>query len=170
MSLPDRDSGSTYGALSKVNYQNLPPADPTTDWSNPLLAPGICNIAGLTQTAPRVCLTMTLAASDGYLVVNSWFAVWGNVTTTAPVLHRVSTGIFTITWPTVVSDEYDASLGIYNNHTVNLTKSWGNLQNSTTLHSVSCYPSLANQITVNLVNNSNALNDFVGFQLDVFAL
>lgn len=168
MTLPDKDAASTYGALSKVNYQNLPPADPTTDWDNTLLAPAVANIAGLTQTASRVDVTLTLDSRDGYIVINSWNAVWANATNTSPVAHHVSTGIYTLTWPTVVSDEYNASFGRYNNHTVNLTKGFGNLQNPGQLSSVhvSCN---ANVITFKLYDHTNALNDFVGYTVDIFA-
>lgn len=168
MSLPDKDSGSTYGALSKVDYQNLPPADPTTDWSNPLIAPAFCNVAGMTQVIPRANLSITLNATDGYIVVNNWNAVWGNITTTAPVPHHVSTGVYTFTFPTVVSDEYNASLGLLNNHTVNFTKGFGNLENAGELHAVSVSAS-ANVITVKLYNHSNALDNFAGKVLTVWA-
>src|SRR5260221_14605691 len=97
--LPDRGSGSSYGSLSKVDYQNLPPADPLTDWSNPLLAPAITNVAGITQTITRADISATLSATDGSIVINNWYAVWGNITTTAPIPHHVSTGIYTFTWP-----------------------------------------------------------------------
>lgn len=164
--LPDRDTGATYGALSKQDYQNNPPADPVTDWSNPLIAPAFCNVAGLTQTAQRVAVQMTTGTSDGYLILNSWAAVWGNITTTAPVLHRVSTGVFTITFPTVVSDEYNASIGIMNNHTVNLTMGWGNIHD--TAGFISVQPS-ANVITVKLTS-SGSPSDFAGDKIDIFAL
>jgi hypothetical protein len=167
MSLPDKDAGSTYGALNKLDYQSLPPADPITDWSNPLIAPAFCNVAGATQTLPRAYLSATLNASDGYIVLNNFGAVWINITTTAPVCHHVSTGIFTFTWPTVVSDEYNASFGIYNNHTVNFTKGFGNLENPGELSSVHV-SATANVITVKLFNHSNALSDFSGKTLDIW--
>ena len=165
--LPDSDSGSTYGALGKVNYSQVPPANPLTDWSNPQLAPAITNVAGMTLVTPRVLVQFTLAATTGALVLNEWFAVWSNVTTTAPVLVRTGTGVFTVTLPTVVSDEYNASIGITNNHSVNLLMGWANLEAATAVYSasVSC---VANVITIKTFNTSGA-NDFVGLVLDVFA-
>lgn len=167
MYLPDLDSASSYGALNKVNYQTLPPQDPTTDWDNTLLAPGISNIAGMTQTIPRANAQLVLSATDGYIIVNNWKAVWGNATATAPVPHHVSTGIYTLTWPTVVSDEYNASFGIFNNHTVNFTKGFANLENPGGL--ASCHVSAsANVLTITLYDHTNALNDFANKTLDVF--
>lgn len=167
MTLPDKDSGSTYGALSKVDYQNLPPADPTTDWSNPLIAPAFCNIAGITQVIQRAVLTATLNPADGYIVLNSYASVWGNITTTAPVCHHVSTGIYTFTWPTVVSDEYNASFGFFNTHSVNFTRGFANLQNPGGLASAHVTAS-ANVLTLRLYDHTNALNDLTGVTVDVF--
>lgn len=167
--LPDKDSGSTYGALNKVDYQNLPPADPTTDWSNPLIAPAFCNVAALTQTAIRADITMTLATSTGGLVLENWHAVWDGITTTDPVITRLSTGVFRVTWPTHVSDEYNGSFGHLNNHTVNFTKGWAQLQNPGGLYSASVVVS-ANTWTIYLYDNTNALNDFPTVHLDVFGV
>lgn len=167
MALPDKDTGSSYGALNKVDYQNLPPADPTTDWSNTLIAPAFCNIAGMTQVLPRAGIQFTSNATDGYIVLNGWNAVWASATNTAPVIHHVSTGIFTITFPTVVSDEYNASFGLFNNHSVNFTKGWGNIENPGELYSISV-SGTANVLTITMYNHSNALSDFSGKVIDVF--
>ena len=167
MSLPDKDSASTYGALNKVDYQNLPPANTATDWSNPLLAPAICNIAGMTQTIPRAAITIILNSATISISTVSWVAVWGNITTAAPTVAHVSTGVYTITFPSVVSDEYNASFGIYYTHPVNFTRGWAQLQNPGELYSCSVQAS-ANVLTLTLYNHSNALSDFSGKIIDVF--
>jgi|ERR1017187_2365495 hypothetical protein len=167
MALPNIDTGSTYGALAKVNYSAVPPANPQYDWSNPLLAPAICNVAGITQTIDRVQVQMTLAASTGALVLNQWYAVWKNVTTTAPVLARTTTGVFTVRMPSMVSDEYDASIGTTLNNTVNLQMGRGNIESPTVMCSihVSC---VANVITI-LTFNSGGASDLVGLVVDIYA-
>jgi hypothetical protein len=167
MSLPDRDTGATYQALNKVDYQNLPPADPTVDWSNPFIAPAFCNVAGLTQTAIRAHLSMVLASSSSSLVLSSWYSVWMNATPTIPILGRTTTGTFTITFPTTVSDEYNNSFNIVNTHYVVFSRGWAQIQNSGGLYATSVVPS-SNVLTVKLYNSSNALSDFAGLILDVF--
>lgn len=166
MSLPNSSSGSTYGALAKVNYQNLPPADPTTDWDNTALAPAIEDVANLTQTAPRIIVRMTLATTTGALVLNNWFAVWQNATGTSPVLARTGTGVFTITLPTNVSDEYSQSLGNPSVIPVNLIAPIGNVIEGTTpgFVNVSCS---TNVITVHTFNASGSANDLAGVVVNI---
>jgi hypothetical protein len=120
--LPNSSNINTYGAQTKINYQNLPPADPTTDWDNTLLAPGLCDVANMTLTSPRFQISLTLAASTGALVINNWFSVWQNATNTAPIIAQTSTGIFTITLPLSVSDQYTQSIGQPSAIPVNLTQ------------------------------------------------
>lgn len=103
MALPNSSTINTYGAQGKVNYQVLPPSNPSTDWDNTMLAPGIADIANLTLTAPRFIARLTLAATTGGLVLNNWFSVWQNATPTTPVLTRTGTGVYTITLPVNVS-------------------------------------------------------------------
>jgi hypothetical protein len=155
--LPSRDSGSTYQCLAKTNYQNLPPSNPLTDWDNTLLAPAICNIAGLGLTAPRITLRVQLAASTGGLSVITWYAVWKNVVTTTPVPNRTTTGTYTFTLPVNVSDEYDASIGITGNQPVQLFMAQGNVEGSTFGH-LQCSAN-ANVITVYNFNSSGNLAD-----------
>ncbi len=76
----------------------------------------------------RFWCRMTLGASTGALSILQWFANWSNVTTTSPVPAFVSTGVFTITLPTQVNDEYDASLGANANIPVNLSAAHGSLE------------------------------------------
>jgi hypothetical protein len=165
-SLPDIETISSLGGFAKKNYQNLPPANPITDFDNTLLGAALGDVAELTQTAPRVIIQMTLASTTGGLVLNNWFANWKNVTPTVPVLRRTSAGIFTITLPSTVSDEYSASVGLPNTHTVNLFSGVGNLEGATSLYSaaVSC---VGNIITVNMCN-IYGLNDFPGLVLDIW--
>lgn len=166
MPLPDRDSAASYGALGKVDYQGLPPADPTISWSNPLIAPAFANVAGATAVIPRAFLSVTLNPTDGYMTLLNWGAVWQNATGTPPLLHHVSTGVYTFTFPALVSDEYNQSIGIVNNHTLNFRNGWGNIDNPGSLYSVSV-SALANVLTVSLYNGSG-LNDFSGKNLTIW--
>lgn len=120
MPLPSSSTIANFGGSGKIDNQSLPPANSSYDWSNPLLAACTSDVAGLGQTAPRVIVRLTLAATTGAMVLQSWRAVWQNVTTTAPVIARTSTGLYTVTLPTMCSDEYDSSVGVTGNITVNL--------------------------------------------------
>lgn len=159
--LPQYSDASNYDAKSKVNDQNLPPVDHTIDWDNPSLASAVCDVAGITQTVPRFRCRLTLAASTGALALISWKAVWGNATITPPVLARSTTGVFTITLPTTVADEYDASLGISNPISVNLESGVANMEAAVAAClNVSCS---SNVITLRGFNPSTlAASDFVG--------
>jgi len=163
--LPDRDSGSSYGALNKLNSQNLPPSNLQTDWDNTTLAPAICNIAGLTQVSPRFVCRVKLATSTGGMSILSWYSVWNGATGTNPVASRSSTGSYTITLPTTVSDEYNASFNVVGNHTVALLGATG-ASEGTTYCSLQC-SAVGNVITVNSFNSSNVLSDSTSIALIV---
>ena len=160
MSLPNRSSASTFGALNKVNYQNIPPANLSTDWDNPSLAQAVSDVAALGLTAPRVVCRLVLGASTGALSLATYLTQWMNATSTVPTLARVSSGVFTITLPTVVSDEYDSSFGITNNITVNLVAANATLEGSTPGFLTAS--ASGNVITVRTFNSSAAANDMVG--------
>jgi hypothetical protein len=167
MSLPNRSTASTFDAINKINNANIPPAVQATDWDNTKLGPGVGDIAALGLTAPRFWARITLAATTGALVLNSWQAVWANVTVTTPILARTTTGIFTVTLPSVVSDEYDASLGITNNITVNLLGAVGGLE-STTFGFINASAS-GNVINLHTANSGGSANDLVGSIIMVVA-
>lgn len=165
--LPQSSDASNYDALNKVNDQQLPPTDHTLDWDNPSLASAVCDVAGMTQVSDRFWCRLTLAASTGALTLVEWHAVWDNVTTTAPILARSTTGVFTITLPTMVSNEYDASFGTVNNVAVNLKTGVGNMESAVSAGiNVSCS---ANVITIRCFNPATAAaSDFVGNTISVF--
>lgn len=160
MSLPQRSNINSFDAAGKINYQLLPPVNPLTDWDNPSLARAASDVAGLGLTAPRIWVRLTLASTTGALVVVGWQAVWGNVTMTPPIPARSATGAFTLTLPTVVSDEYDASTGVTNNITVNLLAAHGSLEGSTFGH-INC-SATANLITIYTANAGGTANDLAG--------
>lgn len=166
MPLPQSSSGSTYGALAKVNYQGLPPADVSYAWDNTALAPAIVDIANLSLTAPRFMARITLGATTGAMVLNNWFAVWQNATSTSPVLSRTSTGIFTVSTPAVVSDQYSQSLGQPSSIGVNLIMPVGySFEGATAgICNISCS---GNVITLNVFNASGTASDMVGVVLNL---
>jgi hypothetical protein len=167
MSLPDRSSASTFDAINKINNAQIPPSVQATDWDNPSLARAISDVAGLGQAAPRFWCRLTLAASTGALVLVDWEAVWGNATSTSPVVTRLNTGIFTVSVPSVVSDEYDKSINIADNITVNLSGANANLE-GTTAGFINSQAS-GNLITVHTFNVAGSANDLVGLTAFIVA-
>lgn len=167
MPLPNRSTGSTYDCINKINNQQVPPAVQATDWDNTKLAPAISDVVGMGLTAPRFWARLTLAASTGSLVLVSWQAVWGNVTSTTPVLARTGTGTFTITLPSVVSDEYDASLGQSDNITLALQAATCGIEGTT--FGFSNAKASGNVITLNTASSGGSANDLAGVTVFVVA-
>lgn len=162
MPLPNRSTISTFDGDNKINSPNVPPANQATDWDNTKLAPAISDVAGLGLTAPRFWGILTCGASTGSLSMPAWQAVWKNVTPTVPVLARLGPGLYTITLPTIVSDEYDASLGLSNNITLSLQAAHGTIQNLGGDFGFVSVQASGNVITVNVGNVSGTPSDTVG--------
>lgn len=161
MPLPNRSTASTYDAINKVNYNNVPPANQALDWDNTRLGPAIGDVAALGLTAPRFYCNFLVANTTGGLVLVSWQAVWKNVTTTTPTLARVGTGHYTVTLPSVVSDEYDASLGLTNNITLMLNGgATAAIGSATVFGFVNASVNGANGIDVYTANTSGTPTDF----------
>jgi hypothetical protein len=147
--LPDNDTIINLGGYGLTNYGNLPPSNTSTDIDNTKLGPALCDVAGMTQVLQRVAVTATLAATTGGMVLNNYYSVWYNATNTLPTMSRTSTGIFVFTFPTTVSDEYNNSFAINNNHTVNLKVPLSaGFTSSTTPGFINIAVTAANQITV----------------------
>lgn len=157
MSLPNRSTLSTFGGSGKLNYANVPPANPVTDFDNPSLAKALSDVAGLGLTSPRFWARITLSTTTGGLVLNNWKAVWQNVTTTTPILARSGTGIFTITLPTTVSDEYSSSVGTPSLITVNLSSAQCTLEEATP--GFTNAQASGNVITLRTFNAGGSAND-----------
>lgn len=160
MPLPNRSTAATYDAVNKINSQTVPPANQATDWDNSKLGPAISDVVALGLTGCRFWCRLTLAATTGALSIPVWEANWANVTATSPIPGRTTTGEFTITLPTVVSDEYDASLGNINTILLNLSAAQGGLE-GTTPGFINCSAS-GNVISINTFNAGGSANDLVG--------
>jgi hypothetical protein len=110
--LPDIDTIDSYGG-AKVNEAEI--ADPSTDESADDINVVKMNVAGATQTLDRAWVRFVgHATTPADPASNVHGAVWGNGPDVKPVVAKGGTGIYDVTWPTVVTDE----LGV--NHNVNL--------------------------------------------------
>ena len=128
MPAPDRDTISTYGGP----YNDYSPAiDPTTDASSAGFNPMLSNVAMMLNVAPRAWVRFQPQGSSTPLLTSHW-AMWGTGSSVAPVIARTTTGIYTVTWPTVVQDQVPQGyLGFVGNHTTNLLASMGQTEGAT---------------------------------------
>lgn len=165
--LPNRSTAANYDAPNKINDQNQPPANQPLDWDNTKLGQCTADVAAVGLTSPRIWLRCTLAASTGALVVQNWWAQWANVSETAPIPSRTSTGVFTFTLPTMVSNEYTASFGQTDNIPVALNAAKGSLEGSTPGF-VNASAS-GNVITVNTFGSGGSASDLVSSVLFLVA-
>jgi hypothetical protein len=157
MSLPNRSTASQFGATGKVNDQLNPPAITTIDWDNPSLARAIADVAALGLASVRFWCRVT-TNSTGTITLNNWWAQWANATTTAPTVSVFATGIFIISVPTQVNDEYDLSVGVSTPITVNLLAARASVEGATALFT-GCSATGA-VITLNTLNVSGSAETF----------
>lgn len=169
MTLPDRDSISTYGgALS--NYGSV--IDPTTDedaaWRNKYAA----NVAMMTHTITRGVRSF-LGTSGGATSVadpSTGFvhdAVWGDSSSVKPSVTHVQTGIYDLVYPSTVTDELAAS------HSVAIRCAWGNVEQSdSTLRVANAAVSTSQKVRVYTYKANGSgqllLDDLVGEVVNVF--
>jgi hypothetical protein len=157
--LPGIDSLSTYGD-AKSNY--APVEDPTTDEDAAHRNLYAANVAAMTQTAPRaICRFVGHGTTPTDPASNVHFAVWGNDVSVKPVVAHSATGVFTITWPSTITDELGEE------HSVNLVDGWPNV-NGSTLYHAQVTITAPNVATVYVFNSAGAANDAVGVTIAVF--
>jgi hypothetical protein len=159
--LPDIDTLSTYGG-AKEDY--APVEDASTDLSAShwnLLA---MSVAGVTQTACRAwCTFVGHGTTPTDPSSNVHGSVWGNVLGVKPVVARTGGGIYTITWPTSITDELGQS------HSVALRRSWGSAEGPAAFIVTTTMTS-SNIITLRVFDAAGAGNDGVGTAFTVFAI
>ena len=163
MTLPARSSATNYDANNKQNDLNNPPAVQSLQWDNTKLAQAIADMAECGYVAPRFWCNFTTSATTPVLV--NWFANWSIATPIAPILSRTSTGIYVITAPTQVQNEYQQSLGNTVYIPVAFSGAHGNICSTSTIANVQCVAS-ANVITV-ATSASGALSDLSTTQIFV---
>lgn len=158
--LPEVDSLATVGGV-RVDY--APVEDASTDVPAAHLNLVFANVAAMTQTCDRAwCAFVGKASSppdDPSSNVHG--AVWGNGVSVKPVTARTSTGLFTLTWPTSVTDELGVS------HSVNLRRAHATWEGAT-LFSVNATVTAPNVVTVRVWNAAGSLNDGVGTTFTIF--
>lgn len=167
MALPNSSTITSVGASGKVNYQNNPPSDPSFDWDNTLLGPAICDIANASLTDIRIILQVTLSTTTGGMVLNNWWSVWQNATPTTPILGRTTTGIFTFTMPTNVSDQYTQSIGNPSVIPLNLLAGVAGIATASTFGFCSVVCS-TNVVTLYTAGTNGSASDLNGTVVNIF--
>jgi hypothetical protein len=161
MALPDSATIDTYGDL-KVNY--APVEDFTTDEDADDRNEYVADVAGMTHPATR-CWRRFVGhgATPTDPVSNVFDNVWGNDLADKPPAARTGAGVYTITYPTDITDD----LGVV--RSVNLRGGWANVEGST-LYFTQVTVTSPNVLTVYVFNAAGAANDAVGVTIAVFAV
>jgi hypothetical protein len=165
MTLPNvADPAADYAmpAGGFADYQ-ITATDPTTDWAsgnppgqNATGGPGasqlINDVAGMTRTARRAWARFTAGSSPLLAATNPDDAVWGNASGVLPVVAHSSTGVFTMTWPSTIVDQFGTT------RSINLRWARVSVEGSTCAFA-QCSVTSPNVVTVYLFNTSFAAND-----------
>lgn len=155
MPLPDIDTVDTYGG-ELVDY--APVEDPTTDQSGEGLNALKSTSASLTHTAARAWARFQ--GGDGFIFVpdftatNSHDANWGNDLGVRPVLARTGTGVYTLTWPSTVTDELGEA------HAVNFRWAKASFENQAAVVNAEC--TAVNVVTIRVWDMAGAAADYNG--------
>jgi hypothetical protein len=161
------DALSSYGGGL---YDYSPVIDPTRDRPAAGANAGYAAAAGMTHTAVRAWVRMTLNGTATPVLV-AHDAIWGNAVGVAPVLARTGVGVETITWPANVQDEIPVGVPGYTGPLpLNLRSGFGNARGAT-LFTVTVTMTSANVATVRIWNSSGAAADpGSATDVDVFVL
>ncbi len=155
MTLPDVDSVDNYGGIL-ANY--APVEDPTTDQDADAMNVMKASVAGVTHTVARAWARFK--SGDGFVVApeftatNSHDANWGSDLSVRPALARTGVGVYTLTWPSTVTDELGA------NHSLNLRWVFASLENQA---AVVCAEMTSTTLaTIRLFDMAGAAADYNG--------
>lgn len=156
--LPEIDSLATYGG-AKQNYSQV--ENPLTDMDALQWNIAATSMAAATHTVTRGWVRFTTSATVPALIAHD--AVWGNGSSVTPVVARTGAGVFTLTFPTTVTDENLVT------HPVNIRGAWGDLRGNTFANAARRDVTSPNVITVYTAASGSA-NDIAGSTIDIFYL
>ncbi len=163
MSLPDASDIADYGG-ALVDYQAAI-EDATTDRGAANANKAYNDCAMMTRTATRAWARFTGDAATPVLIAqpNGHNAMWGSSGGVAPTLARTALGIYTITWPTSVTDQ----LGVA--HTLNLSPAaWCQVE-GTTAYFTNVIKTAANVLEAHIfLGSTAAANDASGKVITIF--
>jgi hypothetical protein len=108
MPLPSPTPLSAYGG-ALGNYLGQGVVDPTTDLDAAAHNQAMSDLAAMTNTTVRAWCVFTSTASPALV---SHYAMWGTGGGVAPVVARTSAGVYTVTWPSTITDALGASQSV----------------------------------------------------------
>lgn len=156
MTLPSKDSFATYGG---VKFDFIDVVDPTTDRSATEMNVALASLSMMTRTCPKAIIQIDGYASGPNVIYHE--SLWGNSSDLTPVVARTTTGTYTITWPSTVTDPLDED------HSLSLKTGWGNCSLAATIVSVAM--TSTNVVTVTTSNAAGSLVDVgTSYRIDVF--
>jgi hypothetical protein len=115
MALPDKSTFDTIGG-EIIDFSAV--EDPNTDLAGAFNSEARADVAAMTRMIPRAFVAFVVT---GTCPVVEHDAVWGNSLAVAPTVAYVSVGLYTVTWPTTVTD----ARGII--HSLNLRRGMANV-------------------------------------------
>lgn len=152
MTAPDIDTVDNYGGILS-NY--APVEDPTTDQDADGMNECKASTAAMTHTATRAWVRIvSQAATPTFPATNVHDSMWGSDLSVRPTPAYTSPGVYTLTWPTTVTDELSAS------HSLNFRWAKGHAENQACVVCVEVTTS--NSVTVRLFDMAGAAADFAG--------
>jgi len=164
LTLPERADLDTYGGV-KENVR--PIVDRTTEMDADDENQRSIDVAMMTQTSIRAVASFVGTASSPPTAPTSGYvhvAQWGSALLVKPTFARTATGVFTITWPTTVTDE----LGTV--HTLNFQYALQPSVSGTTAFIATATLTAANVLTVRVFDAAGAASDAVGAVITAFVI
>ena len=99
MALPDKATFATLGG-EITDYSDV--EDPTTDLAGAFNSETRADVAAMTRMIPRAFVAFTTNGTTCTVVDHD--AVWGGDLAVKPTVAYVSDGLYTVTWPTTITD------------------------------------------------------------------
>lgn len=160
MTLPNID---TFDDLGGEKANDHPVADPTTDIDATQFSMMCANVAMSTRTACRAiaCFIGKASSPPDDPSSNVHQAVWGDTVLVKPTAARTGTGVYTLTWPSSVTDERGESAD------VNIRWVQPFIYGASA-YIVQATVTSANVVTVNVYTNAGVASDAVGATITVF--
>jgi hypothetical protein len=155
MTTPDIDDPSSYGMPDGGFADAWPVTDPTTDQGSAGANEMMVSCANMTHTAVRCWARMVGNVTTPTIQsLNGHDAMWGSGSSIKPTPAHSSTGVYTLTWPTTITD----ALGVL--HTTNLR--WARVSCEDADGFFRAAVTSPNVVTITCKTTAVALNDFVG--------
>ncbi len=152
MTTPDIDTVATYGGVLTNAW---PVEDPTTDQDADGMNACKASTAAMTHTAARAWARFTSdPTTPAFALTNPHDSMWGNDLSVRPTLARTGAGVYTLTWPSTVTDELGAT------HALNLRFAKACFENQAAIANAEV--TAVNVVTVRLWNLAGAAADFTG--------